>query len=84
MRKVLSILLSISLATPGLWAAAPDKLSYQGKLLENDGTPFTGDIAMTFRVCDRDEDCTNNPYELYEESKTVSVTNGVFSVPFGG
>lgn len=59
--------------------AIPKQISYQGVLKDTFGNILTGDISMTFKVY-------NNPAggsELWTETQTVSVTNGLFSVHLG-
>ncbi|MBC8182439.1 hypothetical protein H8E88_15170 [candidate division KSB1 bacterium] len=48
----------------------PQKISYQGKLLEN-GIPVTGTKSITFTI------------DSWSETKTVSVSDGLYSVTLG-
>lgn len=66
-------------ASPVL-AAVPDRINFQGKLLDTNNVPRNGSYGMTFRVWDAPSGGT----EIWTETQgSVSVTNGVFSVQLG-
>ena len=69
---MLSIALSIQAAVPGL-------INYQGVLTDADGTPVDGTRTMLFKLFGTESGGT----ELWSESHTVVVEEGVFSVILG-
>ncbi len=70
MKKVFFTILGI-LVFCGLFAQEiPQKISYQGKLLEN-GNPVNGTKSITFTI------------STWSETKSVTVNNGLYSVTLG-
>jgi len=62
-----------------LQAAPPNLVNYQGNLTDTGGTPADGDFPMTFRIFD----AATSGLLLYEETQTVTVTNGIYNVLIG-
>ena len=60
-------------------SALPRVINYQGKLTNTDGTGVNGALPMVFRLFTSEE----GGYPIWEETDTVSVTNGLFSVFLG-
>jgi len=54
----------------------PRLINYQGRLVEN-GVAVTGTKSMTFRLLDK------NNNNLWEETQTVQIQNGIFNVLLG-
>ena len=59
--------------------AIPQKINYQGYLTDNTGNPINGTRTMTFKIYD----AASGGNELWSETKTVSVENGLFNVILG-
>jgi hypothetical protein len=73
-------LLSSGVFNPGLEAAIPKLINYQGKLTDVNGNPLTGSYGITLRIYDA-ETAGNL---LWQEAHTgVVVDKGVFSVLLG-
>ncbi len=78
-----SILFVLALAGRAL-AAGPDEVSYQGLVLNDEGTPQSGQVDLQLRVWS-DPTSTEASSLLYvEDHFGVELTKGVFSVPLGG
>ena len=64
----------------GSAAGSPQRIGFQGKLLDTSNNPRNGSFDMTFRVFD----VAAGGSELWSETQTgVPVNNGVFSVQLG-
>jgi microcystin-dependent protein len=75
---VIGILLFI-LSFPS-YAAIPQIISYQGRLVSSEGSPLTGNYNMTFKIYDVD----TGGSDLWNETQNnVPVTSGRFSVILG-
>lgn len=74
---ILALVVGLS-AAPQLHAI-PQTLNYQG-LLAQDGTPVNGTRSVVFKIYDSAEAGT----VLWQETQTVSFTDGLFSVILGG
>jgi len=62
-------------------ADIPHLINYQGKLADNTGKPVTdGAYSVTFRIYDAESAGTL----LWEETQSVSIQRGIFSVLLGG
>ena len=58
----------------------PDRINFQGKLLDTNHVPRNGSYSMTFRIWD----ATSGGNEIWNETQgSVSVSNGVFSIQLG-
>ncbi len=84
MRRRPWYLIGIVLLLAGAEASAqvPQLITYQGRLTETNGIPFTGTHTMVFRVYDAE----TGGSKLWEESHTVTLAkedNGIFSVVLG-
>ncbi len=67
-----------------LAVAGPDRVNYQGLLLDPSGAPLEGSVGVELRVW-RDALSTSPGDQLYAEAHSgVPVTAGVFSVELGG
>lgn len=74
---VVSLLVAVEAA-----AQVPQLITYQGRLTETNGVPFTGTHTVVFRVYDAETGGT----KLWEENHTVTLAkedNGIFSVVLG-
>ena len=72
----------IGLIVQGLFAAVPNRINFQGKLLDSSKNPRNGTFSMTFRICDTLAASCASP--IWNETQgSVSVSNGVFSVQLG-
>src|SRR3989338_3931684 len=87
MKKVFFIILSAFLLwtmDSGLWTSYADithLINYQGKLTDTAGKPVTDGIhSITFRIYDVE----SGGSFLWEETQSVSVSKGIFSVMLGG
>ena len=58
----------------GIQATPMELMNYQGKLLQ-DGSPYNGNIAITFRLYKQESGGT----AFWEETQTVSVSDGLFN-----
>jgi len=62
-------------------ADIPHLINYQGKLADTTGKPVTdGTYSVTFRIYDTESAGTL----LWEETQSVSISRGIFSVMLGG
>ena len=89
LRLALSSLLTLAVCGPGLRAAdgnPPDKLTYQGYLVDaagNElGTTAPKNYDVVFRIYNH-ETATGTGYRLWTELQTVTVDQGYFSVVLG-
>jgi hypothetical protein len=62
----------------GITAAPTGQISYQGRLLQN-GAPYSGTLSVTFRLYD----LFNGGTAWWQETQTVKVQNGLFTVMLG-
>jgi len=60
-------------------AAIPQTIAFQGKLADSQGTALEGSFTVTFRIYD----AASGGAKLWEESKAVSVSAGLFSTQLG-
>ena len=60
-------------------AAPPNLINYQGSLTDTGGVPVDGSFPMTFRIYD----VATGGTPLYEESQSVTVTQGIYNVLLG-
>ncbi len=59
--------------------AIPQRINYQGYLTDNAGNPINQSLSMTFRIFD----AASGGNQLWSETQTVSVENGLFNVILG-
>ena len=59
--------------------AVPGQFTHQGRLLDADGMALEDEATITFRIADAESGGTN----LWEETQTVSLTNGFYSAILG-
>ena len=59
--------------------AVPAQFTHQGRLVQPDGTPMTGEVSITFRVMNAETDGT----PLWEEAISVSLNNGFYAAVLG-
>lgn len=70
----------ISLLWSGVSSAAvPGTMIYQGRLTDTAGTPLSATISIAFSIYDVDTGGT----ELWTETQSVTVQNGIFTVTLG-
>jgi len=60
--------------------AVPMNISYQGFLLDNNGSPINGDVTITFNLYATDIDNQSLWSEIHSD---VKVTDGIFNVILG-
>lgn len=87
LRVAASLLLMLGLAKFAR-PAVPDRINFQGRLLDSNKLPRNGTFSMTFRVCDSAAgDCATacgvSPCQVWNEAQSVSVSNGVFAAQLG-
>ena len=80
--KIIILLLAISfqLSAISCFADIPHLINYQGKLTDKDNKPIEGTHAITFRIYDAETSGTL----LWEETQSVTIQKGIFSVMLGG
>jgi len=66
------------LASSSAFATDQRRLVYNGRLLDNTGTPVNGNVQFDLQITDTLGTCV-----LWDESQTITVTNGVFYVQMG-
>lgn len=64
-------------------ASPPPDVAYQGQLLDTNGAPVTGTVALQIRVYDSPVPFPNEPALYVEDHPSVTVENGIFSVRVG-
>lgn len=64
-------------------ASPPPDVAYQGQLLDTNGAPVTGTVALQIRVYDSPVPLPNEPALYVEDHPSVTVENGIFSVRVG-
>jgi hypothetical protein len=72
-------LLALFLGPPEIRAQVPRTLGYQGSLTDSAGAPVSGQVSMTFGLYDVE----SGGSALWQETRTVTVTGGVFDVVLG-
>ncbi len=73
-------LFSVLLLAPSAGhAQVPRTINYQGSLTDSAGSPVSGPVTMTFRLYN----ALGATTALWAETRSVTVTNGTFSVVFG-
>lgn len=82
MRRIAAVSLLIVLATVQFaWGEMPRTMSYQGVLKDENGNLVAdGDYDITFRIYDS----PTEPGELWEETQTLAVADGIFNAILGG
>ncbi len=79
MSVIAIVFVCVSMAVPG-FAQVPQKINYQGFLTDSvTGLPVTGDVEMTFSIYDVETGGT----ALWTETRTVTVTDGQYSIQLG-
>ena len=79
LKSILGLGLLATLSSP-LMAAAPGKISYQGKLADSSGVPVDGPKSVIVSIC-RDSGGTDCPY--IEDEGSVSFNDGLFNLVIG-
>lgn len=79
--SAVSLMVSLALLTaPGKGLAdIPQKISYQGRLTTASGSAVSGSQSILFSLFDASSSGT----ELWNETQTVTVTNGLYNVSLG-
>jgi len=78
MLHLIAVLVSAFIAV-SVEAAIPATMNYQGRLTQSDGSPVNGTVSVVFRLYD----VVSGGTALWQESQSVSVSNGNFSVELG-
>lgn len=79
MKRVLSVIMLAVLSLPSLSLAIPQLINFQGVLTSSGGTPAAGSKSMTFALYT----ATSGGTPLWSETRSVSLSNGVYSVALG-
>ncbi len=82
-KKLPGMLLTMSIVILGILtaqASVPLLISNQGRLLNAAGQPVTGAVSMIFSIWD---DSTGGN-QLWSETQTIQVSDGIFSTSLGG
>lgn len=77
--KLASATIVALVLTPSLLLAAPNTISYNGKLMGKDGTPLQGVRTIEFSICDQ----ISNGNCPWKEQRSVTFNNGIFSIQLG-
>lgn len=77
-KYLLSLLISVMLASIAS-AAVPLYIDYQGMLRDKSGNTQTGSFSMVFKIYD----AATSGNIVYQETQTVSVSNGIYNVRLG-
>ena len=80
--RVVSVLCLLAVMSVPADAQVPQTINYQGVLMEKIGGveyPVDGEVTMTFAIYDQAENGTS----LWEETLTIDVENGKYSVILG-
>jgi hypothetical protein len=72
------VILTIILGTSPVFAV-PGLINYQGKLTDSGGNSLDGVFSMTFRLYSASSDGSS----LWNETQSVSVTDGIYSIELG-
>lgn len=75
---MLAVALALTIPMSQL-AAAPNTISYNGKLVGKDGAPLKGVQLMEFSICD----ALTGGTCPWKEQRSVTFTNGTFSIQLG-
>jgi len=78
MLYLIAVLVSAFIAVSAQ-AAIPATMNYQGILTQSNGSPVNGTVSVVFRLYD----VVSGGTALWQESQSVSVSNGNFSVELG-
>src|SRR5262249_31923768 len=74
-----SVLIALALAARPALGAAPSTISFQGRLLDNTGSPATGTHNLKFAIYTE----PTGGVQLWEETQSVPLDDGFFSVSLG-
>ena len=73
--------LAALLLTPAIFSQVPPTITYQGRLLDNVGTPITGTYDISFRIVST---VTGSDVVVWESgTQSISVVGGVFTYELG-
>ena len=75
--KLLTAALLVA-ATPLTAGATPETINYQGRLLDNSGTPISGTVSMTFRIY-----VPGDIFVKWRSTRDVLVENGIYQILLG-
>ena len=79
--RAITLLLAAALCCGSVYAAVPHEISYQGYLTNPGGTPVNTTVSIVFSLYD--DPALSGPHQIYTETQSVLVVNGVFSVLIG-
>ncbi len=78
------VLLTFVISAFAISCAGPDHVvGYQGRLTDASGSPINGSKSVTFRLWNT-ETGTAALNKLFEQTRTVAVTNGLLNIDIGG
>ena len=75
------LLLAAALCCGSVHAAVPHESNYQGYLTSPGGVPVNTTVSIVFSLYD--DPALSGPHQLYTETQSVPVVNGVFNVLIG-
>lgn len=79
--RAIVLLLAAALCCGGVHAAVPHAINYQGFLTNPGGTPLNTTVSIVFTLYD--DPALSGQHQLYTETQSVPVVNGVFNVLIG-
>jgi len=79
--KAIVMLLAAALCCGSVRAAVPHEINYQGYLTSPGGAPVNTTVSIVFSLYD--DPALSGPHQLYTETQSVPVVNGVFNVLIG-
>ena len=78
-----AILLALGLSAPLLFAQAPDRISYQGRVVDSTGTGIGTGTPVNRKIIFRLFDAPTGGTRVWSEEQTVTLAGGEFSVMLG-
>ncbi|MEA3358674.1 MAG: hypothetical protein U9R17_04615 [Thermodesulfobacteriota bacterium] len=76
---VIALLIPFLVIISSAHAAIPEKINYQGYLADPQGTPIDDTVSIVFSIYSQ----TSGGMALWTETRSVTLTDGVFSVDLG-
>lgn len=74
-----ALVAALIMLAAGAQAQVPQVINYQGQLTDASGNPANGTFTMIFKIFD----AASGGSQLYTETQSVTVSNGVFNVLIG-
>lgn len=84
MKKAIFFVLVTLLLSSVSYAAVPEFINYEGRLTNQQGTPESGTVTMTFAIYDSLSGGSKIwPSSAASESHSVSINEGIFNIILG-